>query len=631
MTINRRISAETDGGVGDLTDILHNKGVADLSWLRVDEDEYRKLEALPRQNLDIIPELEHALRQEPMEVVPQVIPMKPVTVVNQNPISRSIISDTPIRNRTSQLVMAGTKPKDIKERLMLEFAESDLRRHVSAIKEVMDERGLLGKVYVNSFHFPRCAQGDGKDFVRKHCAKSLYVLAKKNCAGCVHARGGRCSVFQKRIVGSVPYDTRTLQHYTPGADASGNVKGQLRAAFLQGPRRVTAEPILQARTQRTPAKIQPTRAQVQNYLARSAQNNTVKMPGSAYIGYARRMMEGHNDTKLLLSSTDPEIKKLANEYGLMGHTYIDIDALGGCKKATKFVNDKGLTPEYSVYRSGGCGACSKKCGPSSDCGCVCHCTKVVSSTPELAREDFERSAVKKYKQSTITENELRRVASNLGRGGNWTKLTAQMNLYKPVRKSSTVEYTQGNSKAFHGHPGTEGKTEKMDPKEMRRSISHLMNQGLKGQKLRDAILSRYTREDLAQDPGLGKIASANEGVQGFYFIDPSAYKDYGKGCARGASSFRKRGASYVLAGSACTGCQLQTAPGWCSKYSKEIIREVPPNIVTAHKKVALPVVTDPVENPVETYELESEMNIQPGKRPAEFDMQLESPTLGMEF
>lgn len=73
--------------LGDIDDILHNQGISDYSWLNVDVDEYRKFEALPRQNLDMIPELTRALVHDDRDPrVPQMIPLKPHVIVNSNPL-----------------------------------------------------------------------------------------------------------------------------------------------------------------------------------------------------------------------------------------------------------------------------------------------------------------------------------------------------------------------------------------------------------------------------------------------------------------------------------------------------------------------------------------------------------------
>ena len=103
-------------GLGDITKLLHNQGVSDLSWLAVDEADYRAAEALPKQNLDIIPEFQKALISDTKEGsldVPRLIPLKPHTIVNRNPLSNDYgqtaptDQTAPIRNRVAKMVMMG--------------------------------------------------------------------------------------------------------------------------------------------------------------------------------------------------------------------------------------------------------------------------------------------------------------------------------------------------------------------------------------------------------------------------------------------------------------------------------------------------------------------------------------------
>jgi hypothetical protein len=129
------------------------------------------------------------------------------------------------------------------------------------------------------------------------------------------------------------------------------------------------------------------------------------------------------------------------------------------------------------------------------------------------------------------------------------------------------------------------------------------------------VLSKYSKEDLQSVADVGRRIAAEDGVQGLYFIDPTAYSDYGRGCDAGSKMFRKKegSAQFVLASSGCTGCMLHTAPGWCSKYAKGLIRTVPTQVrkASVEAKRRLPVVQASVENPVEKYELSSEIEMEP--------------------
>jgi len=208
---------------------------------------------------------------------------------------------------------------------------------------------------------------------------------------------------------------------------------------------------------------------------------------------------------------------------------------------------------------------------------------------------------------------VKSVIKNAPSNSDWAKLTSQANLFKPTiepRKANVPTASPGT--LYHG--STDNETSVIDPDQVRRFISHQMNLGLSGSKLRAAVLSRYTPQELRQIPEVGKKLASYEGVQGVYFIDPSIYSDLGKGCAIGAKQFRKQGAAYLLASGACTGCMYQTAPAWCSKYCKRIIRKAAADSIKAEvdklkKQANVPAPSVPAENPITKYELTSELPV----------------------
>jgi hypothetical protein len=625
-------------GIGDITDILHDQGVADLSWLNVNEEDYRALEALPKQNLDIIPELTHALAREPDSSVPSLIPMRPHVIVNQQPsLGWSPPRDTtsPVRDRVARLVMAGHKPSEIQEKLSLEFSDQQIRSAGSLITEIIQERGLLGNVYINSAHFPRCAQGSAEDkkFVASHAKKALFVLSKSECSKCVCARGGTCSVFKKRLTGSIPYNDNVLSHYSPtlasegkSLPEEGSPRTRLRMAFLNAPRRVSSDPVLRVQEQHQPKPVQASPEAVEAYL-KQASTQPLKsdpMPGAAYMAYARRMMAGLNDTKVLSGSPDPELRKLSSLYGILGHTYIDMDALGGCKNTLAFVEKHG-SPDFIIRRKAVCGICKGM----SDGGCaqLCHSSKIVSNTPTIGKVAFANAVERAVLQNRLNTKTASTILSSIKSESNWGRLTATVNLFKPSDKETPV-YDKGNISFYHGSTSSESSPIDIDPEEIRKFISHLMNTGMRGQSLTAAVLSRYTKTNLSQNPEAVRTAADNNGVQGFYFIDPTAYSDYGRGCTAGSAQFRKRGANYILAGSSCTGCVLQTSPSWCSKYSKEMIRQVPESVRADFKKKSLPVIQATAENPVEKYQLDEGMNFEvPSSSKQVLDINISHPDL----
>ena len=655
-------------GLGDITAITHNQGVSDLSWLAVDEADYRAAEALPKQNLDTIPELSHALAVE--DDVPHLIPMRPHTIVNRNPLENSgqtsaVDMTAPIRNRVARMVMAGLPLAEIEKKVRLEFAPGDIRIAGEAIKSLLSERGLLGNVYIDASHFPRAAHDPKERKLARTLGKSaVFVIGGcGGCGGCDSSlsssgsQTGICVTFGgKRVVDEVPYSSKLAAIYAPrlasekrpmdvsihasGPDSlpvSGREwKERIRAAFLMAPVQASPDGVRTSWMQPKLSKPTITASDVESFWQRRFSTpQDPGMPSVAYMKYARRMMQGHDDSAILSASGDPELGRLASQAGIIGHTYVDVDALGGCRNALDLVRTRsaasgGLTPfvpDFFVRRSSSCPHC--KGAKDGACAQLCRTSALVHDVPDVGRTELISALQRAVLQRRVSSEQAKSALEKTAHGGtNYRFLTAQVNLYRP--KVSGPSYSGHVQTAHNGRPGSESSKATMDPDEVRRTVSHLMNSGLSGRALQAAILQRYSRDDLSQVPEVGRKASMDDGVQGHYFVDPTAYRDYGRGCDDGAKHFRKRGAQYVLASTGCTGCTLQTAPGWCSKYSKGMIRQVPTSVRerVASARRMLPVVQPAVENPVEKYELAGEMAVDlSGSRSRAIAVEITGPSL----
>ncbi len=637
-------------GIGDLTKLLHNQGVSDLGWLAVDAEDYHAAEALPRQNLDIIPEFQRALISDTKDGaldVPRLIPMKPHTIVNRNPLSNDYRQTAPtdqtapIRNRVAKMVMMGLPNNEIAKRISLEFSPADIQVAAPAIKEVVAERGLLGNVYIDADHFPRaCHDPKERQFARIAGKNAIFVLGGcDNSNGCDCQQSGICKTFGgKRVVDEIPYNSKVVGHYAAGLASEGRLTGPipvgaaasglpagareykeiLRLAFLRTPmERGEATKTIQTRLPAPAVKV--SQDQIDDFWHRRFSAPAEAPPTPAYLKFARRMMAGSNDVGPLAASGVPELTKLAKEYGILGHSYLDMDALGGCKATLDFIiSREAQAPsslDFVIRRSASCPNC--KGASDGACAKICELTKIVSSKPETDRQMFLLALQRAVLQRRLTPEQISAANSRSASITNWPTVVAHINLYTPAAppQEEAKEYSGYHATAKHMEPGRNEMTlPPIDPEEVRRSISHMMNTGLSGRSLQAAILKRYSKDDLVRVPEVGRRAAKDDGVQGVFFIDPTAYRDYGKGCNDGAKAFRKQGAPHVLASAGCTGCILQTHPGWCSKYAKSLIRTVPTQVRQAAEQArrTLPVVqTAPIDNSVEQFGLASELAVDP--------------------
>jgi hypothetical protein len=347
----------------------------------------------------------------------------------------------------------------------------------------------------------------------------------------------------------------------------------------------------------------------------AAKASVERLPNPMYVVAARRMMKGHADRMSLSASSDVEIRSLAREHGILGHTYLDGDILGGIKETIDHIcASEKQYPDFVIFRD------LASFPGSPELSNLMSITKLVSSKPQITRDFLITACERATREGRMTGEQVTNILRNSSStpDENIPSIISQVNLYTPPAEVREVEVNPAIlATAHNGESYTETRAI-MNPEEVRRTISSMMNSGLRGKKLQAAVLSRYSRSDLAQVPEVGSQLAAEDGIQGFYFIDPTAYSDYGRGCNTGSDLLRKKEVSNVFVGSSCTGCRLQTHPGWCSKYAKSLIRQIPDSVrVEAAERRRLPVAQElpPVEDPVRKYGLASELTLEPAPAP----------------
>lgn len=584
---------DLDRGVGDLETIFHNQGVSDYSWLAITEEDYRASETLPRQNLDIIPELQKALYED-KDDVPRLIPIKPHVIVNQNPLNSTQLVPkdpiSPIRNRVSKYLMSNRSLDEIKQLISLEFPIQDVRLAASDITSLINERGLIGNVYLDVSAHPRCAS-DVKEqsFLRSNGRRALYILAKDSCGDCIHNKNGLCSVLaNKQIVDEIPYGTKLAAHYAPQLASefrplNFEIKGwksRLKTSFLQSPIE-KSDGIKTAMTQHKAVPQNITTQDLENFVGRVAISNNISF---SYSKFAVRMMSGHDDRKFLIASGDKELLSLASEYGLLGHSWIDMDAMGGCKPTLDFIRKRassGLSEIHPdlILRRSSCQFCKNSSGGC--CSEISNISSIVSELPPYDRRLFAKSILRSVRKNVISKDDAKlAIIRSAGlTNPDWRTLTSSINL--KTREKPPVPIYSGQKNASYS--GVSTSIERIiDPNQVRNFISREMNSGLSGIELRASILKNWTQKDLSSVPQVASIAPY-DGIQGKYFIDPTAYNDYGSGCNEGSIQLRKKDVPLVLASSKCTGCTLQTSPGWCSRYAKGLLRSIPNSVMESMK------------------------------------------------
>lgn len=583
ITLTQKKHRTVSSSVGDIVGTVFNqKHIPDLSWLDLDEKEYHKFEALPKRNFDCVPDMEEFFNGDSEKFVPIPVHMIVNTNPSEHPSTPIVDVSDKIRKRTARLVMQNVPESVLVHRLSSEFSPTDLKKSESTIRDLSSQRGLLGPVYFYSSDFPLYHKTGSEDskFITKHAKNALFIISDNEMDSVTFSRTKVSSADK------IPYQ-QIHDHYSTilsnrylKVASSDSAKDSIQASF----KNLSSE---------APVETQKVRAPVRTFSPRSA-NSTESLDGftSDFLKFSKRMMSGHDDRNMLMASKVPELVSLASRYGILGHEYLDVDVLGGCAKTADFMKkSKTFPPKYLVRRAS-CNACDSLCS----CKELESKSVFVSSVPELTRRDFIYACWKANQQGRIEQADFEKIVSSRTASDSWSSLCARVNTYIPS-KETKVSKPHTQKAHFSSTAGSDG----VDAEEMRVFVAKLQNRGLSMEEIRTQLTLRYPISGIIRNASVIKQAMRQDGVVGHHYVDPSCYKDYGRGCDSGSKQFRGTGPKNVVAGKSCTGCVLQTHPGWCSKYAKTIIRplsnESMDSIRTASTKKSLPVLDVPVRDP----------------------------------
>jgi hypothetical protein len=220
--------------LGDLSSFLKGGTVPNLDWLEVNAETYRKSDTLPKQNLDIVPDLE-ALWSHEDKPASTYVPNRDSEARTMGDLSQEhgLLRGKPadIRKVARLALMQSPDLDRLRDTLVKRFDQSSLVAARDVIASVIQERGLLGPFYIDADDFPKCASGSSKvqEFVQRYTKDARYVLAKPKCADCIHrvrgANGDICSVFHKEIQIQVPYTDAVADSVEAQQQAKGRNLG----------------------------------------------------------------------------------------------------------------------------------------------------------------------------------------------------------------------------------------------------------------------------------------------------------------------------------------------------------------------------------------------------------------------
>lgn len=142
---------------------------------------------------------------------------------------------------------------------------------------------------------------------------------------------------------------------------------------------------------------------------------------------------------------------------------------------------------------------------------------------------------------------------------------------------------QGTGVGKRLEAGTPRNMKKVSAKEITsflRWVSGQMNEGLAGDILSETLQVRFSqelRDDHAVQRALEMLRDRHEGLAGHLYVDAQVYasKRGAEGCDRGGQRHRTNQIPYVLGMDRCDTCVFHNQEGFCQKYKKEIIFDLP--------------------------------------------------------
>lgn len=588
----------------DLTHVLASAGPGNFDWLEVDEREYRALDRLPEQNLDIVPELKAQWSHENRDPLAYFVPNRDLAGYPQDPrvpeaphtmgdlsqVHGPIHQDSPLLKVARFALMQSTDPRQWQETLTTRFSKNEITAHREALTKLLDERGLLGRLYVAANDFPSCAEGtEAAAYVRRYASEAKFVVEKQACGECCHKQttlsgAGRCGIFHKELVPQVPYTDALAQQVETdqvarGVQAStlGEPRARIKAAFLQPAAtrasefsgQVNAGGLIPAsRLLRAPTNVAAEEKIIQAAKARpvvaTLKRELLKGRSVDEIAHGLRLAFDIRDLKATKDHWAPLIK----EAGLYGVVYSTQESFDDCREGADFLSKHG-----SKVRAIVAGAKCESCIYSKVGRCLMYGRKLVASAEDLYTPETITAVLDEHRSTGAIPptaihqdwgSSPRQALQNIHRVASTPQATALDTARMTVQR------------AFHGLR-QEHATGDLTRREVLRTASKLMNEGLYGDDLRTLLQSKFDPRDLVGSATeLRTLVAENQGLMGIYFVDPTVYDDYGKGCKEAQRLHRTRQAvSYARVGEKCATCVHQTQPGVCSVLNKKLAKEPP--------------------------------------------------------
>jgi len=594
--------------LGDLSSFLKEGSVSDLDWLDVDEQAYRDLEKLPKQNLDYSPQLEAAWahKDEAPSVYVENVGPRTMREVGERSYEHMKQAGATILRTARVHMMQDPNPRKVLGTLISKFGKDAVRSVKEDLTALFQERGLLGRYYLASSDFPGCHQAAKAEvaFARRFAADARFVTACDRCSGCVHNAGNTCAVFQKQIVVDVPYTAELANQVEQKQAGKGKAvqasaaapKERIRLALLAEDVKVASAPEAPKPVVNPASFLRPVEATKKVHLpvlgslreqaiqagmawAPTAEGKTAsanaardKVAVEVVSLLRKEMLRGRSEHELMqamklsfslddLRMTREHWEPLFKEAGLYGAVYSTQDSFDSCHEGADFLA-KNASSVKGIVAGGKCQGCVY----NKMARCLLYGRPLVAKADDLYTSEVLNQTVREH-----------RLAGRIGQAAVAVEGDVRNTLKSVHRTASTRPSSaslQSHMKAFTGGSMSHT-TGDLTKREIIKAASRYLNEGLYGTDLLAALKRNFDPRDLKAAQSELRSVLAEQGLQGIHYVDPTIYSDYGRGCDEGMRLHRARLVPYVKKGEKCASCVLQTSPGHCSKYAKQLVIEPP--------------------------------------------------------
>jgi len=502
--------------LGDISKLIEgSEGPANIDWLNVDEAEYRETDVLPKQNLDIVPDLQAAWSHQ------------------DAPAHGNLEPNTGEPHTMLDVGLAGPKAATIEE------IEGVAKKALDASSNVP----AMVKFLASAFDSPslQAAQTTLRTLVASFRQHQKQAMAKPE--GAFSGHNQRPAKKKAASTEQVQQGLNILQQTSE--QQSKTVQEKLAA--------VKAQPIL-------------TMLRREMLKGRSA-SDLVK---------AMKMSFDPRD----IVATQQHWKPLFQQVGMYGAIYSTQDSFADCREGADFLN-KHASSVRGVVAGEKCGSCI-----FSQVGrCMMYGRKLVAKKGDLITAEMVQAVLDEHKlagrlppQYDFQPTPDMTLASAL-------KAIHQAAM-EPKPTTASTNLRANVERAFMGS-SVQHRGNSLTIREVVKTARRYMNEGLYGRDLLAALKGRFETRDLRAAVTELKLAISDQGLQGYKFIDPTVYDDYGKGCKEAARLYRTKAAvQYLKMGSKCVSCVHQAQPGHCSIIHKQLVTE-PPYVDKAAEQQAI--------------------------------------------